>query len=72
MNSVDILICQKPPTPIATLFEQLRDEQKFASQGNEIIHNIYLIRWEYDNIKATALFDKDCEKWCKRETSTQT
>ena len=53
----------KPPTPITTLFKQLRDGKKFASQRNEIIHNSHLIPRKYDNIKAIGLFDKDCEKW---------
>ena len=55
-----------PPTPIETLFDQLEEGQEFAAQGNEIIDNSQLMRWAYDNIKATGLFDKDCERWRKR------
>ena len=30
------------------------------------------MRWAYDNIKATGLFDKDCERWRKRPTPLKT
>ena len=55
-----------PPTPIEALFDQLDDGQLFASKGNEVIDDSQLMRWAYDNIKATGLFEKDCDKWRKR------
>ena len=55
-----------PPTPIEALFDQLDDGQLFASKGNEVIDDSQLMRWAYDNIKATGLFDKDCDRWRKR------
>ena len=61
-----------PPTPIETLFDQLEDGQEYAAQGKEIINNSQLMRWAYDNIKATGLFDKDCERWRKRPTPLKT
>lgn len=51
-----------PPIPI----EQLEIGQAFAAKGNEIIDNSQLMRWGYDNIKATGLFDKNCEQWRKK------
>ena len=51
-----------PPTPIETIFEQLDDSQLFAAQGNEVIDNSQLMRWAYDNVKNTSLFNRDCEK----------
>ena len=30
------------------------------------------MRWAYDNIKSTGLFDKDCERWRKRSYATKT
>ena len=60
-----------PPTPIETLFDQLDDGQEFAAQGNEVIDNSQLMRWAYDNIKSTGLFDKDCERWRKRPPITK-
>ena len=30
------------------------------------------MRWAYDNIKATGLFDKDCDRWRKRPTPLKT
>ena len=52
-----------PPQPIADLFEQLKRGQTFAAQGNEVIDDSQLIRWGYQNIRATGLFDRACEKW---------
>ena len=55
-----------PPVPIATLFEQLKKGQEFAARGNEIIDDTQLIRWGYQNIKNTGLFNRECEKWRKK------
>ena len=52
-----------PQHPSKPSFDQLEDGQEFAAQGNEIIDNSQLMRWAYDNIKTTGLFDKDCERW---------
>ena len=30
------------------------------------------MRWSYDNIKSTGLFDKDCERWRKRPAMLKT
>ena len=56
-----------PPEPIATLFEQLKKGQDFAARGNEIIDDTQLIRWGYQNIKNTGLFNRECERWRKKE-----
>ena len=61
-----------PPSPIETLFDQLDDGQEFAVKGKEIIDDSQLMRWAYDNIKSTGLFDKDCELWRKRPSATKT
>lgn len=58
-----------PPTPIETLFEQLDDGKLFAAKGHEKIDDTQLMRWAYDNIKNTGLFDRDCEKWRKKHQS---
>ena len=55
-----------PPEPIATLFEQLKKGQEFAARGNEVIDDTQLIRWGYQNIKNTGLFNRECEKWRKK------
>ena len=55
-----------PPTPIDTLFEQLDDGKLFAAKGHEVIDDSQLMRWVYDNVKNTGLFDRDCEKWRKK------
>ena len=51
-----------PPTPIETLFEQLDDGKLFAAKSDKVIDDTQLMRWAYDNIKNTGLFDRDCEK----------
>jgi len=61
-----------PPVPIATLFEQLKKGQEFAARGNEIIDDTQLIRWGYQNIKNTGLFNRECEKWRKKATKEKT
>ena len=60
-----------PPEPIDTLFEQLKQGQEFAAKGKEIISDSQLVRWGYQNIKNTGLFNRECEKWRKR-TETKT
>ena len=55
-----------PPTPIETLFEHLDDGRLFSAKGHEVIDDTQLMRWAYDNIKNTGLFDRDCEKWRKK------
>ena len=55
-----------PPTAIETLFEQLQDGQSFAERGHETISDGQLVRWGYENILATGLFDRDCTKWRKK------
>ena len=60
-----------PPEPIDTLFEQLKQGQEFAAKGKEIISDSQLVRWGYQNIKNTGLFNRECEKWRTR-TETKT
>jgi hypothetical protein len=60
-----------PPAAIETLFEQLQDGQSFAERGNETISDEQLVRWGYENILATGLFDRDCSKW-RKKTSDKT
>ena len=55
-----------PPEPIATLFDQLKKGQEFATRGNEIIDDTQLVLWGYQNIKNTGLFNRECEKWRKK------
>jgi hypothetical protein len=58
-----------PPTSIEVLFEQLKDGQDFAKQGGETINDSTIVRFGYEIIKATGLFDRDCTKWRKREST---
>ena len=52
-----------PPTPIEKLFTQLQEGQEFAQFGGESISDGQLVRWGYNNIKDTGLFDNACKKW---------
>ncbi len=52
-----------PPTPIETLFNQLKEGKEFAQKGHERFENSQLMRLAYDNIKATGLFDVQCREW---------
>ena len=58
-----------PPDTIETLFEQLTTGQKFAIQGGESCDDTLIIRWGYENIHNTGLFDTPCEKWREKPTS---
>ena len=55
-----------PPTTIETLFEQVDDGKCFEAKSNEVIDDSQLMRWAYDNVKNTGLFDRNCEKWRKK------
>ena len=61
-----------PPTPIESLFKQLEDGKDFAEKGNESISDTQLIRWGYENIQNTGLFNADSKKWRKLSSSDQT
>ena len=61
-----------PPVPIENLFKQLEEGQAFAVQGNEIISDAQLVRWGYENIQSTGLFDSDCTKWRKKPAADRT
>ena len=60
-----------PLALIESLFDQLDKGQEFAAKGNEVLDDSQLMRWAYDNIKSTGLFDKDCERWRKRSSATK-
>jgi hypothetical protein len=61
-----------PPSAIETLFEQLEDGQSFASRGDETISDSQLVRWGYENVLQTGLFDRDCAKWRKKTSVDRT
>ena len=61
-----------PPTPIETLFKQLKEGKEFAEEGGETISDGQLIRYGYDILTATGLFAKDCNKWRKIKKGDQT
>lgn len=61
-----------PPEVIESLFEQLQDGQDFAKQGSETISYDQLVRWGYENIYATGLFDSECKKWRKKPVLEKT
>ena len=51
------------PTPIKESYKQLRNTNKFAKRGNEEISDSQLIRYAYDNVFKTGLFNKACKHW---------
>jgi hypothetical protein len=61
-----------PPNPIEELYEQLIEGQNFASKGRETISDGQLIRWGYEIILKTGLFNRDCEKWRKKQEADKT
>lgn len=61
-----------PPNPIEELYEQLKEGQVFASKGKETISDGQLIRWGYEIILKTGLFNRDCEKWRKKPETDKT
>ena len=58
-----------PPTPIEVLFEQLKEGQEFANEGNEKVSNYQLMRLAYDNIQAAGIFKDACREWRKKPTA---
>ena len=61
-----------PPNPIEELYEQLVEGQVFASKGHETISDGQLIRWGYEIVLKTGLFNRDCEKWRKKQEVDKT
>ena len=61
-----------PPTPIESLFEQLKEGKEFANEGSETIENAQLMRMSYDNIKATGLFNDQCCLWRAKPAADKT
>ena len=61
-----------PPNPIEELYEQLVEGQVFASKGRETISDGQIIRWGYEIILKTGLFNRDCEKWRKKPEADKT
>mmetsp|Transcript_13757 Transcript_13757/g.16707 ORF Transcript_13757/g.16707 Transcript_13757/m.16707 type:complete len:286 (-) Transcript_13757:200-1057(-) len=59
-----------PPDPIETLWIQLEEGQEYADHGGEIIHDTQLMRWAYDNIANTGLFDIDNQTWRNKTNKT--
>ena len=55
--------------PIEIVFEQLRDGQEFAKAGGEHISDDQLVRWGYNIISDTQLFDSECKKWRQKPTA---
>ena len=52
-----------PPEITKTLFEDLTMGQAYAvDAGGETCDDTTIVRWGYENIKNTGLFDSPCEK----------
>ena len=52
-----------PPTPIEAMYEQLETGQKFATRAGETIAETQLVRWAYEIVDKTGLFERPCETW---------
>ena len=62
-----------PPETIETLFEQLLVGQTYAvDAGGETCADTTIVRWGYENIKNTGLFDSPCEKWREKPRADRT
>ena len=53
----------QPPTPIETLFEQLRSGKAFAVEGGDSMSEQEQVRIGYNIIAATNLFHDACRDW---------
>jgi hypothetical protein len=61
-----------PPTPIESLYSQLKVGKDFAEEGAELISDTQLQRIAYDLIQATGLFEVACREWRNKPTATKT
>ena len=61
-----------PPTPIETLFKQLKDGQAFAASGKETISDSQLVRFGYDIMNNTGVLNRPCTKWRNEKSGDQT
>ena len=60
-----------PPTPIETLFKQLKDGREFAASGIEIISDSQLVRFGYDIMTNTGVLSILCTKRRNKKTGDQ-
>ena len=61
-----------PPTPIEELFKQLREGQELAEMGGEQITESQLVRYDYDHVFDTGLFNDACTKWRNKDQTYHT
>ena len=61
-----------PPSPIETLFKQLKDGQAFAASGKETISDSQLVRFGYDIMNNTGVLSRPCTKWRNEKAGDQT
>jgi hypothetical protein len=61
-----------PPTPIESLYSQLKIGKDFAEEGAELISDTQLQRIAYDLIQATGLFEVACREWRNKPAATKT
>ena len=60
------------PNPIEDLFKQLREGQEFAKKGGETIDDNTLVRYGYEVINNTGMFESKCAKRRKKKANEQT
>ena len=71
-NEVRMKTPWNPPTPIEELFKQLREGQEFAAKGGEDITESQLVRYGYDQIFNTGVFNEACTKWRNKPITYKT
>ena len=58
-----------PQDTIESLYKQLSNGKYFAAEGGEVLSETLLMRYGYDNILATGLFNTHCSKWRKMKST---
>ena len=61
-----------PPTPIETLYKRMKEGKIYAQQGGENISNATLVRWSYEIIEHTGLFEHDLKEWRDKPEASKT
>jgi hypothetical protein len=71
-NATRMTTAWNPPTPIDSLFKQLKDGVRFAAAGHEPIGDLQVARMGYTILLQTGLFTEACREWRQKDVELRT
>jgi hypothetical protein len=70
-NTALVQLQRKPPTAIEALFPQFENGVSFATAGQDAPAKPTILRWAYNIIEKTGLFDIACREWRQMDPNTK-